>query len=192
MLPVALLAGLSAQASDALPYGVPDGTRTFSYEQRDLLTWINAIRVEPTAWDDFLFWAASGACSSSSFSAVELAPKAPLSHDIALEIEAGTAGIGGSGDGYQRLSSALYDTGFSTTFNEWVCDPVARSLILDGAYEEAGTGYSEPAYTVVLAESDGFDSKSPVVNASQMIDFSRANGNPWYFVAPVKASSGGC
>src|SRR4029434_8942735 len=107
MLPLVFLAGLSARASDALPYGVPDGTRTFSYEQRDLLTWINAIRVEPTAWDDFLYWAASGSCSAPSFSAAELAPKAPLSHDLALEIEAGAAGIGGSGDGYQRLSSTL-------------------------------------------------------------------------------------
>ena len=192
MVPIALLAGLSAQASDALPYGVPDGTRTFSYEQRDLLTWINAIRVEPTAWDDFLFWASYDSCSSSSFSAEELAPKPPLSHDVALAIEAGIPGSGGSGDGYQRLSSTLYDTGFSTTFNGWVCDPIARSLILDGANEEAGTSYSDPAFTLLLAESDGFDTTSPVVNASQMIDFSRANGNPWYFVAPVKASSGGC
>jgi len=192
MLPLALLAGLSAQASDAVPYGVPDGTRTFSYEQRDLLTWINAIRVEPTAWDDFLYWASYESCSSSSFSAAELAPKTPLSHDIALEIEAGTSGSGGSGDGYERLSSPLYDTGFSTTFNGWACDPIARSLILDGAYEEAGTAFSNPSFTILLAESDGLDTKSPVVNASQMIDFSRANGNPWYFVAPVEESSGGC
>jgi hypothetical protein len=192
MLPIALLTGLSAQAADALPYGVPDGTSTFSYEQRDLLTWINAIRVEPTAWDDFLYWASYQSCSSSSFSTAELEPKAPLSHDVALEIEAGTSGSGGSGDGYQRLSTALYDTGFSTTFNGWACDPIARSLILDGAYAEAGTSYSNASFTVLLAESDGLDTKSPVVNASQMIDFSRANGNPWYFVAPVEASSGGC
>ena len=102
------------------------------------------------------------------------------------------AGSGGSGDGYERLSTALYDTGFSTTFNGWACDPIARSVILDGAYDEAGTSFSNASYTVLLAESDGFDSTSPVLNASQLIDFSRANGNPWYFVAPVEASSGGC
>jgi len=192
MLPFVVLAGLSAQASDALPYGVPDGTRTFSYEQRDLLTWINAIRVEPTAWDDFLYWASYDSCSSTSFTAAELAPKPPLSHDIALAIEAGISGSGGSGDGFERLSTSLYDTGFSTTFNGWACDPIARSLILDGEYQEAGTSYDNASFTVLLADSDGFDTKSPVVNASQMVDFSRADGNPWYFVAPVKESTGGC
>jgi hypothetical protein len=192
MLSFVVLAGLSAQASDSLPYGVPDGTRTFTYEQRDLLTWINAIRVEPTAWDDFLYWASYESCSSSTFSAAELAPKAPLSHDVALAIAAATSGSGGSGQGYERLSTALYDTGFSTTFNGWACDPIARSLILDGAFEEAGTSFSNASYTVLLAESDGLDSRSPVVNASQMVDFSRADGNPWYFVAPVKESTGGC
>ena len=190
MLPLVVLAGLSARASDALPYGVPDGTHTFSYEQRDLLTWINAIRVEPNAWDDFLYWASYDSCSSASFTAAELEPKKPLSHDISLEIEAGTAG--GSGDGVERLSAAQYETGFSTTFNGWACDPNARSLILDGAYEEAGTAFDNVSFTVLLAESDGFDTKSPVVNASQMIDFSRADGNPWYFVAPQKESTGGC
>jgi len=192
MLSLVVLTGLSAQASDALPYGVPDGTSTFSYEQRDLLTWINAIRVEPTAWDDFLYWASYDSCSSTSFSAAELAPKPPLSHDIALEIAAGTSGSGGSGDGFERLSTSLYDTGFSTTFNGWACDPIARSLILDGEYQEAGTSYANASFTVLLADSNGFDTKSPVVNASQMIDFSRADGNPWYFVAPVKESTGGC
>jgi hypothetical protein len=119
----------------------PTGRTRFSYEQRDLLTWINAIRVEPNAWDDFLYWASYDSCSSASFTAAELAPKKPLSHDIALEIEAGTAGPGGSDDGVERLSAAQYETGFSTTFNGWACDPNARSLILDGAYEEAGTGF---------------------------------------------------
>ena len=192
MLPLVVLAGLNAQASDALPYGVPDGTRTFSYEQRDLLTWINAIRVEPNAWDDFLYWASYQSCSSASFTADELVPKAPLSHDIALEIDAGGSGAAGSGDGYARLS-AVYNTGFSAMFNGWACDPIARALILDGTYQEAGTAYNNAAFTVELAESDGFDTnKSPVVNASQMIDFSRADGNPWYFVAPMKESTGGC
>jgi hypothetical protein len=192
MLSFVVLAGLSAQASEALPYGVPDGTRTFSYEQRDLLTWINAIRVEPTAWDDFLYWASYESCSSAGFSAAERAPKPPLSHDVALAIEAGTSASGGSSSGFARLSTALYDTGFSTTFNGWACDPIARSIILDDSFEEAGTSYSNASFTVLLAESDGLDSRSPVVNASQMIDFSRANGNPWYFVAPVKESTGGC
>lgn len=191
MLLTALLAAASAE-SDALPYGVPDGTRTFTYEQRDLLTWVNAIRVEPTAWDDFLYWAAAGPCSSASFSSAELAPKAPLPHDVSLALDAGASGSGGVGDGYARLATALYDTGFSVTFNGWVCEPSTRAILLDDAYEEAGTAFASPTYTLLLASSDGEDAPSPVVNASQMIDFSRANGNPWYFVAPADLSSGGC
>jgi hypothetical protein len=189
MLPIALLAAVNAQAA---PYGVPDGTRTFTYEQRDLLTWVNAIRVDPTAWDDFLYWASFESCSSASFSPYEQAPKPPLSHDVALALEAATPGSGANGDGYERLSTAIYDTGFSATFNGWVCDPIARSILLDDAYEEAGTAYTNEAYTVLMAESDGLDTTSPVVNASQLIDFSRANGNPWYFVAPISESTGGC
>ena len=192
MLLTALLAAASAE-SDALPYGVPDGTRTFTYEQRDLLTWVNAIRVEPTAWDDFLYWAAFDSCSSAGFSSAELVPKAPLPHDVSLALDAGTAGSGGVGDDSARLAIALYDTGFSVTFNGWVCEPFARAILLDDAYEEAGTAFANPTYTLLVAESDGEDTPSPVVNASHMIDFSRANGNPWYFVAPIdQSASGGC
>ncbi len=200
MLPYALLAAVSAQAaSDAHPYGVPDGTRTFSYEQRDLLTWVNAVRVEPTAWDDFLYWASFNSCSSASFTADELAPKAPLSHDLALEAMAmdySTAFDNGDtpaeGSGYEQLLATAYDTGFSTTFNGWVCNPAARAIVLGSGFDEAGTGVSSSYYTLAMAESDGLDTDSPVVNGSHMIDFSRANGNPWYFVAPSKGSSGGC
>ena len=191
MLLIALLRAASA-ASDGLPYGVPDGTGTFTFEQRDLLTWVNAIRVDPTGWDDFLYWADFASCSSASFSSSELAPKAPLSHDTSLALEAATSASGGVGDGFARLATALYDTGFSATFNAWACDPLARSILLDGDYEEAGTAFVTPTYTLLIAESDGQATPSPVVNASQMIDFSRANGNPWYFVAPVEESKGGC
>ena len=191
MLLIALLAPASAE-SDGLPYGVPDGNRTFTFEQRDLLTWINAIRVEPTAWDDFLYWAAFDSCSSGGFSSAELVPKAPLPHDVSLALDAGTSVSGGVGEGYARLSTSLYDTGFSATFNGWACDPAARAILLDAEYEEAGTAFASPTYTLLVASSDGEDAPSPVVNASQMIDFSRANGNPWYFVAPIDESSGGC
>jgi hypothetical protein len=192
MLLIPLLAVASAE-SDALPYGVPDGTRTFTYEQRDLLTWVNALRVEPTGWDDFLYWASYDSCSSASFSSAEVAPKAPLPHDVSLALEAAGSASSGIGDGVARLSTALYDTGFSTTFNGWACDPGARAIVLGDAYEEAGTAFGGQAYTLVVADADeGSITPSPVVNASHLVDFSRANGNPWYFVAPVELSSGGC
>jgi hypothetical protein len=191
---------MSARAeSGALPYGVPDGDTTFTYEQRDLLTWVNAARVDPAGWDDFIYWASPVRCSSTDFTSAELAPKPPLSHDVALEKAAmdysRTVDNGDTPDpagDYERLFASLYDTGFSTTFNGWVCDTVARAVLMDAAHAEAGAGASSNFYTLAVAESDGFDTDSPVVNASQMIDFSRANGNPWYFVAPAPGSTGGC
>jgi hypothetical protein len=214
MFTLTLLASMTAQASEGLPYGVPADSGEFSYEQRDLLTWLNAVRVAPTQWDDFLFWAHVGDCTSADFTADELSTKGPLAHNLALARVAGDHAydsaqqggtshdssdgtsmddrVGGVYDGdFAELLGVGYSTGFGMVLNQWVCNPETRAQIMGSMYNEAGVGEHNSFWVVDLG-ADQPQIDNPVLNGSHLVDLDGTDGNPWHFVATVEGGSGGC
>jgi hypothetical protein len=148
-------------------YGDIDEEGYPSWSERDVHLWTNAVRVDPTAFDDDYANASGGGCTSADFDADQLEPRSLLAYSRELN-QAGryhsqdmldknyfshTSADGTSffdrvsqwyeESGFVGENIAMgYVDGFDVVMHGWMCSEGHRANILLQDYRELGVGVS--------------------------------------------------